>query len=202
MALMLNGLVSVKLSGITEIRFHGRGGQGVVTAAQLFVEAVVAEGKWAQAIPLFGAERRGAPVVSFVRIADQSIPLHSPVKNPDIVVVLDPFVITVVDVLQGLRENGVVVINSSEPPRQLMARRSDVKVFYVDATGIALRLGLVVAGWPVVNTAMLGALVKASKLVSIDGLARIVEMRWGGKMGKLNAEAVKLAYDATRSASP
>ncbi len=187
----------MKVGGVLEVRFHGRGGQGVVTAAQLLVEAAALEGLWGQAIPLFGAERRGAPVVAFARLSRRPLPLHSSVKEPDAVVVLDPYVMRLVDVLEGLREGGVVVVNSVSPPR-VEGRRA--RVFYVDATRIARELGLVVAGWPVVNTAVLGALARALGVVSIESVVKVIRSHWPGSLGEANAKAALRAYEETAEA--
>ncbi|WP_460124588.1 2-oxoacid:acceptor oxidoreductase family protein [Stetteria hydrogenophila] len=179
---------------MVEVRFHGRGGQGAVTAANLLVEAAVLEGKYAQAFPHFGAERRGAPVVAFARISDRPIDRHSQVRSPDVAVVLDPVLFSLVDVTEGLKPGGVVVVNSPSRPRELKAGR----VVCVDATGIARSLGLVVAGWPVVNTGILGALVKATGLVSLESVVKAIKSRWPGSLGEANAEAATRAYEEAR----
>ena len=180
-------------SDVLELRFHGRGGQGVVTAAQLLVDAALREGKWGQAIPLFGAERRGAPVVAYARISRRPLTLHSGIRRPDAVVILDPYVLKLVNVVEGLKEGGAVVINSPEPPTELLGR--GYRVFYVNATRIALRLGLVVAGWPVVNTAMLGAVARALGVVGIESVISVVKEQWPGRLGELNAKAALQAFE-------
>lgn len=176
---------------LVEVRFHGRGGQGAVTAANLLASAAVIEGKYAQAFPHFGAERRGAPVVAFARVSDRPIEKHSQVRNPDIVVVLDPVLLELVDVTAGLKPGGVVVINTPSKPEGLKAG----KVVCVDATRIAKELGLIVAGWPVVNTGILGALAKATKIVTIDSVIKAIKSQWQGKMGEANAEAARRAFN-------
>jgi len=176
-----------------EIRFHGRGGQGVVTAATLLAEAAVLDGLWSQAIPFFGAERRGAPVVAFTRISDKPIRIHSQVYNPDAVVILDEKLLQLSAVLNGLKENGVIVVNSSNEPNIL--RESPWRLFTVDATSIALKLGLVLAGWPIVNTAMLGAIVKVIGMVSIKSVETCIKRKWRGKIGEKNSLAARLAYE-------
>ncbi len=179
-----------------EIRFHGRGGQGVVTAAQLLVEAAVIEGMWGQAIPLFGAERRGAPVVAYARISKTVLTFHSGIRRPDAVVVLDPYVLKLVNVVEGLKPGGTVIVNSTKPPEELALK--GYRVYYVNATKIALDLGLVVAGWPVVNTAMLGAVARALGIVSIDSVVTAIRNRWPGRLGEANAEAAKRAFEDVR----
>ena len=189
------------LTRVTEIRFHGRGGQGAVTAATLLVNAAVREGKWGQSIPSFGAERRGAHVLAFARIAEEPVPVHSMVRRPHIVVVLDPSLVVVESerrkVLSGLRPGGIVVANTPRPPRL----SGSYRVYHVDATGIAEELGLVVAGWPVVNTAMLGALARASGVVGIDSVVEAITGYWSGRVAELNAEAARRAYQETRLAA-
>ena len=180
------------MTGRVEIRFHGRGGQGVVTAAQILVEAALLDGLWGQAIPLFGAERRGAPVVAYARLSKSPLTYHSGIRRPDVVVVLDPYVLKLVNVLEGLKEGGMVIVNSPKPPVDLVGR--GYRVYYVNATRIAIELGLVVAGWPVVNTAMLGAVSRVLGLVSIESVVNAIKSRWPGKLGEANAEAARKAF--------
>ncbi len=193
------GLSRLMAERVTEIRLHGRGGQGAVTAATLLVAAALREGKWGQAIPSFGAERRGAHVLAFARVSPEPVPVHSQVRRPHVVVVLDPGLMLVERgrVLRGLRGGGTVVANLPAPVDVGGAR-----LFYVDATRIAKELGLVVAGWPVVNTAMLGALARATGLVSIDSVVDAIMEFWSGRerVAELNAEAARRAYRETRPA--
>jgi len=179
---------------LVEIRFHGRGGQGAVTAANLLADAAVREGKYAQAFPYFGAERRGAPVVAFARISDRPIEIHSKIENPDIIVVLDPKLFELTDVTAGLKDGGIVVANSPRRPPV----DEKYRVFCVDATRIARELGLIVSGWPVVNTTMLGAFVKATGIVGIDSVIEAIKNEFSGKLGELNAEAARRALEETR----
>ncbi len=178
-----------------EIRLHGRGGQGVVTAATLLAEAAVLDGLWSQAIPFFGAERRGAPVVSFTRISDRPIRMHGRVRRPDAVVVLDERLLSLSGVLEGLKEGGVAVVNSSKGPSDLGL---PVRCATVDATSIALELDLIVAGWPVVNTAMLGSVARALGVVTIKSIEECIRRRWPGEAGERNARAARLAYERTK----
>jgi len=179
-----------------EIRFHGRGGQGAVTAATILVRAGLYEGLKGQAIPLFGAERRGAPVYAFARLADKPIRMHSQIYEPDVVVVLDSRLLEIVDVTQGLKSNGVVVLNSDKKPQEVDLGAGK-KIATVNATKIALDLNLIVAGWPVVNTAMLGALAKATGIVSIKSVEKAIRAHWSGQIGELNAKAAVRAYEET-----
>ncbi len=176
----------------TELRFHGRGGQGAVTAATILARAALLEGKWAQAIPEFGAERRGAPVRVFARISDKPIQVHSSVVTPDIVVVLDYELLKLVDVTEGLKPDGIVVLNSPVDKSPF----PKYKTFCVNATRIAKDLNLVVSGWPTVNTAMVGALAKASGLVSIDSVVKAIgEYFTSPNLSKSNADAAVRAFE-------
>ncbi|MCE4599429.1 MAG: 2-oxoacid:acceptor oxidoreductase family protein [Desulfurococcales archaeon] len=180
---------------IVNIRFHGRGGQGVVTAANILIEAAAIEGKQGQAFPYFGAERRGAPVEAYARIGDEPILRHSQVKNPDIVVVLDPGLPRIVDVTHGLKDNGVIVVNSESCS---IVDRGNYELYIVDANKIAEELGLVISGWHVVNTSMLGALAKASGIVSLDSIIKAIANRFKGDLADRNSKAVERAYKEVR----
>jgi 2-oxoacid:acceptor oxidoreductase gamma subunit (pyruvate/2-ketoisovalerate family) len=172
-----------------EVRFHGRGGQGAVTAARLLAEASFNEGKYCQAFPSFGAERRGAPVLAFTRIDNKPIRIRTLVYEPNYVVVLDPTLLEVINVLAGLKRGGLVVVNAKEVPEELKA----VKVATVDATAIALEF----LGSPITNTAMLGAFARATKLVSLNSVVKAIEGYFGGKLAEKNVAAVKAAYEQT-----
>ena len=174
------------------VRFHGRGGEGVVIAAELLVDAAFKEGRWVQAFPFFCGERRGAPVTAFVRISDRPIRLRGPLYEPHYVVVLSPFLSQGVNVTEGLKKGGLLLVNS--PGRRKRLEYEGYRVVKVDATKIAVKLGLVVAGTAVVNTVMLGAFVRATKIVSIDSLQEAIRTRWAGKLGERNAHAAMLGY--------
>ena len=139
-----------------EIRLHSRGGQGGVTAAKLMALAAFRDGKYATAAPFYGAERRGAPIVSFIRIDDQPIKIYSQIHQPNLVMVLDQIVIDLVDVFDGLKPDGKVFINAPTVPDSAKG----YKTYIVDLTGIALKLNLVVTGSPILNTPVIGALAK------------------------------------------
>jgi 2-oxoacid:acceptor oxidoreductase gamma subunit (pyruvate/2-ketoisovalerate family) len=176
-----------------EIRWHGRGGQGGVTSAELLAKAAFYDGyKGVQAFPYFGAERRGAPVKAFTRISDSEINVRSQIYEPDIVAVLDPSIIDLIDVTEGLKEGGKIIVNIDKAPSELELKG---KVYTYDGTGIALKHGLLVAGLPVVNTTMLGAFAKATGLVKLDTVQKVICERWPGKVGDRNAEGAKEAYD-------
>ncbi len=171
-----------------EIRFHGRGGQGAVTAARLLAEAAFLEGNHCQAFPFFGAERRGAPVMAFARISKAPIRTHEQVYAPDHVVVLDPTLVEAVNVASGLKKGGIVVLNSTKLPERLKG----VKVALVDATAVAIES----LGVPITNTTMLGALAKATGVVSLDSVKKVVEKRFG-KLAEKNIKAATRAYEQT-----
>ena len=182
-----------------ELRFHGRGGEGAVTAANVLAIAALLEGKWAQAIPNFGAERRGAPVEVYARVSDAPIEVHSSVVNPDVVVVLDYELIKMVDVTRGLKPEGLVVLNS---PVYKSPFPGNVKAYCVNATQIAKDLNLVISGWPVVNTAMLGALAKAAGIVSLDSVVKAIQQYFSNQaLGKLNSEAAVRSFNSVRACS-
>jgi pyruvate ferredoxin oxidoreductase gamma subunit len=179
---------------ITEIRWHGRGGQGAVTSAEMIALAAINEGKFAQAFPSFGPERRGAPVLAFNRVSTTSpIKLRAAVIKPDIVVVLDQGLLTIMDVTAGMKANGILIINTSKTIDDI---KSDIcmpcKVAIVNATIIARKL----LGVPIVNTTMLGALIKATKIVALESLVEPIGERFGGR-AKSNIDACNKAYEQT-----
>ncbi|MBN1432753.1 MAG: 2-oxoacid:acceptor oxidoreductase family protein [Methanomicrobiaceae archaeon] len=169
-----------------EIRLHSRGGQGGVTAAKILAHAASLDGKYSTATPLYGAERRGAPVVSFIRLDDKPIKVYSQVRNPDLVIVLDPGIMNMVDVLQGMKEGGEVLINSPNKPEM-----NGHRVYNIDLTGIALSLDLVVAGNPILNTPLLGALAKVG-LVSRESVKKAISAAFSDER---NATAALKAYE-------
>jgi len=176
-----------------EIRFHGRGGQGAVTAANILVYAAYKAGLWGQAFPFFGAERRGAPVMAFARISKRRIRVRSMIRHPDIVVVLDPALPKLVNVLDGLKQGGVIVINSPSKPEF----GEGYRVYYVNASKIALDLNLVLAGWPLVNTAILGALARPLGF-DIGIIEEAIKDYLGGSRGEVNAKAARRAYEEVK----
>ncbi len=185
------------MAELTEIRWHGRGGQGVVTAGELLAEAALEEGKYFQAFPDYGPERMGAPIRAFTRFSDRPIDLHCQIVTPDVVVVLDPTLLGVVDVVEGLKDDGVLVVNTAETPAQVRAITGwdKGKVYTVDATRIALDL----FGRAITNTPMIGALLRAVDVVSMDGVIAQVRARFAGKLKtdaiEANVQALKRAHD-------
>jgi len=188
------------MQDLVEIRWHGRGGQGAVTAAKIFAEAALAEGKYIQAFPEYGPERMGAPVKAFDRLSDKQIRLHSQVYHPSIVIVIDPTLIGSVNVTEGLAEDGVVIVNSPKPPRDIKKDLglNSQKVYTVDAAKISLET----LGKFIPNTPMLGALVKSSGLVSLEKILEEVKKMFGGKLKEeiiqSNLDAIKRAYEEVR----
>lgn len=180
---------------LVEIVFHGRGGQGAVTAANLLVAAALEDGnEGVQAFPFFGAERRGAPVRAFARISGEEIHLRSEIYNPDIVIVLDESIMDIVDVLKGLKKNGKVLINTRKKPNDFDFSKKFI-VATVDATGIALKQGILVGGIPVVNTPVLGAVPKILDKVTLKSIQEIVKGKWRGDLAERNVKATQDAYE-------
>jgi pyruvate ferredoxin oxidoreductase gamma subunit/2-oxoisovalerate ferredoxin oxidoreductase gamma subunit len=154
--------------------------------------AAFKEGKWVQAIPFFGAERRGAPVKAFARLSDKPILVRSQVYNPDYVMVLDETLLDIVDVTEGLKKDGIVIINTTKKPDEINIKN---RVATVDATGIALELQLLVAGLPVLNTTMLGAFARATNEIKLESVLEAIKEEWRGAAGEKNARAAALAYE-------
>ncbi len=177
-----------------EIRIHGRGGQGSVTAAELLAESAFEDGLEAQAFPAFGVERRGAPVKAFTRISDKKIRLRSQVYSPDYIIVQDPTLIGTINVEEGLSSDGIMIVNTSMNPDEITM---DVEADFVtlDATQLALDI----LGKPIMNTALLGAFSGALDLVSLEAMQRSVRSKFPGKIGEKNAEVMKKANDLVRS---
>ena len=180
---------------LIEIRWHGRGGQGAVTSAELVAKAAINEGKYAQAFPAFGAERRGAPVLAFIRIdKDNPIRVRAEVTEPDIVMVLDPGLLRVVKVTSGLKDDGIMVVNTPKDAAEI-EREFGVKcsLATVDATHIAREL----LGVPIVNTSMIGALLKTAEVVKMESLVEPLKERFG-RLAERNIDAMKRAYEETK----
>lgn len=176
---------------LVEIRWHGRGGQGIVSVSRLLAEAALLDKKYVQSFPEFGPERSGAPVRGFTRISDEPISIHSQIFNPNIVVVVDPTLIGN-NVTSGLAKDGIIVANTELTHDELVKTLSvrDAHVYAVNARRIALD----VLGRPIYNTAMLGALLKVVPLTSFESIAKVVRARFPGTLGEKNVEAVKRAY--------
>lgn len=177
-----------------EIRIQGRGGQGAVLAAELVVVAAFEDGKYGQAFPAFGGERRGAPVQAFVRLDDRPIRIRYRVSQPDYVIILDRTLPAMVDVLAGLKPGGMALIDSEKSP-DTQEWSADAPVYAVPATRIALD----VFGQPFVNPAMLGAWSAAAGEISVEALQRAYQHRFPGALGEKNSRAVQMGYDFIRA---
>ncbi|MBI5043562.1 MAG: 2-oxoacid:acceptor oxidoreductase family protein [Nitrospirae bacterium] len=184
----------------TEIRWHGRGGQGTVTAAKLFAQSAMVGGKYVQAFPEFGPERTGAPVKAYNRISSKRLTIHCGVTNPSIVVVVDPTLVGTTDFTEGTDEKAVFLVNTKDDPA---AVRKKIKlkggrIYTIDAT----RISLETIGKPIPNTAMLGALAKVSGIVDIkrvlDDVKEDFEKKFPEKITQKNLEAVKRAYEEVK----
>jgi pyruvate ferredoxin oxidoreductase gamma subunit len=179
---------------IIEIRWHGRGGQGAVTSAEIMAEAAISEGKYAQAFPSFGPERRGAPVQAFVRIsASQPIRIRSSITEPDIVVVLDPGLLRAVNVASGLKPGGVIIINTIKTAAQI---RQEFNIQATIATVGATKIALEQLGVPITNTTMIGAVMKVIEPVKMESLIEPINKRFG-RLAEKNVSAFKRAYAET-----
>ena len=178
---------------LVEIRWHGRGGQGAVTSAELLARAAIGEGKYAQAFPAFGPERRGAPVLAFDRIdSKQPIRVRAEVAEPDVVVVLDPTLLRLVNVASGLKETGVLIINTRKTLQDIESEIGNKwNLALVDALKIAREVGI-----PVVNTTMLGALLRATGVVKLESLIEPLKERFD-RLAERNIDAMKRAFEET-----
>lgn len=187
------------MKDMVEIRWHGRGGQGAKTAALLFADSAMSAGKFIQAFPEYGPERMGAPVQSFDRLSNKPITLHCGITSPDIVAVLDPTLMATVDVIAGLSDNGVIIINTASSPAEMRKEMgmSGKKIFTIDASGISKET----LGRDIPNTPMLGALVKVSGLLEIENVLedtkKKLEKKFRTKPELIegNILAIKRAYE-------
>ena len=174
-----------------EIRIHGRGGQGVVTAAEMLSVAAFLEGKHAQAFPSFGSERMGAPVVAFCRIDEREIRLREPIQTPDALIVQDPTLFRALDVLEGLKPGGYLLVNTTHPLD--LARHNlppGVRALTLPATELAVRH----VGRPAPNTALLGAFAAEVGIVSLASVEAAIRRAFPGRVGEANVEAARAAY--------
>jgi pyruvate ferredoxin oxidoreductase gamma subunit len=174
---------------MVEIRFHGRGGQGAVTAVSLLARAAGFDDKYAQGFPAFGVERRGAPVRAFCRISDKQINTRSQIYNPDYVIVLDQSLMHLPEITDGLMPDSIIIVNGKRDVKLPLKQ----KTYYFDATALALKI----LGKDIVNTAMLGVFAKKTKLVSLDSILKAVGENFSGKILELNTQLVKEAYNGS-----
>ena len=180
-----------------EFRWHGRGGQGAWTASELLARTALDEGKYIQSFPEFGPERMGAPVTAFTRISTEPIRLHCAIYDPDIVIVLDNTLLKTVSVTAGLnQDDNCLIINSNEEPSVLKQKLHVVKgkVWAVPATEIALRL----LDTPMTNTALLGAVAKATDIVTLEGIAKTLKNRFKPDLAEKNFAVVQEAYNEVK----
>jgi pyruvate ferredoxin oxidoreductase gamma subunit len=178
---------------LIEIRFHGRGGQGAVTASRIIAIAAYEEGKYSQAIPMYGTERRGAPLTAFVRIDDVRVRERELVHNPEISIVLDPLIAKQQSVVDNLTPGGLVLLNTADEPEDVKLG-GDFKVATVDATTIALET----LGRPITNTAILGAFAKITGLISVESIEKAIMKNFPGRLGEMNVAAVRASYERVK----
>lgn len=176
-----------------ELRFHSRGGQGGVVAGKLLSVAAFKEDRYVQAFPTFGVERRAAPVMAFVRIDDEPIRLRTQIYNPDHIIILDQSLIQMIDVTQGLKPGGTILINS-ELSADEFNFSDEFNVVTVDASKIAVRNGLGSVTQPIVNTAILGSVSRVLKIVNIESVVAAIEMDIPAKT-EANVKAAREAYE-------
>ena len=190
------------MAKMTEIRWHGRAGQGIVTASELLAEAALKEGKYFQAFPEYGPERMGAPIKAYTRISDEPIEIHYQILNPEIVVVVNPNLLGVVDVTEGLAADGILMVNTPETPAQVRERLKlvgkKVRVFTVDATRIAMET----IRRDIPATLMIGAVIRAAGLVKVENTLHLIEEKLGAKLRaeivQSNVTALRRAYEEVK----
>ncbi len=181
---------------LLEVRWHGRGGQGAWTASELLARAAIHEGKYIQSFPEFGPERMGAPLRAFTRISDEPIRMHCAVYNPDVVVVLDPTLLKTVPVTEGLKDGGVILVNSKEDSAELRKtlKAEKAKVLTIPATEIAVKI----LGRPITNTAMLGAVARVTGIVSLESIEKVVRERFRQNIAEKNVAVVREVYEEVK----
>jgi len=184
------------MSEEVEVRIHGRGGQGGKTAAQFIAEAAMENGKQIQAFPDYGPERTGAPVNAYVRIADEKIRKYQPVRNPDIILVIDPTLAKVIDVTSGATKDSILIVNSPKTPEEIKKELKFIgEVHTVDATKISI--DAVGANRP--NTPILGAFAKVTGVIPLEEIEKRIKAKFLKKIGEektqANIDAIKKAYE-------
>jgi pyruvate ferredoxin oxidoreductase gamma subunit len=179
-----------RVKGMIEIRIHGRGGQGNVAAAELLSIAAFKDGKFAQAFPSFGAERIGAPVQAFVRIDDKKIRTREEVRTPNYLIIQDSFLIGAVPVLDGIKPDGLILVNADMAPEDLNIKTT-ARVETIPATAIALEI----IGRPIPNAIMIGAFCSLTGLVSIDAVQEAIMEKFPGRVGENNVAALERAVE-------
>jgi len=185
------------VKSILEFRWHGRGGQGAWTASELLARTALAEGKFIQSFPEFGPERMGAPVAAFTRISTEPIRIHCAVYDPDVVVVLDSTLLKTVPVVAGINsDDDVIIVNSADSPAKVREnlRLEKGQVWTIPATEMALK----VLGSPITNTAMLGAVARATAVVTMKGIEKTVKERFRADLAEKNLAVIKQAYEEAK----
>jgi 2-oxoacid:acceptor oxidoreductase gamma subunit (pyruvate/2-ketoisovalerate family) len=180
-----------------EVRWHGRGGQGAVTAAMILAEAAFYEGyRGVTAAPFFGAERRGAPVIASNRFGREPVKTFSLVEQPDVVVVLDETLLKVVNVASGVRPDGIVIVNTAKSPEAIELKAA-VNIATTNATGWAKEAGLIVSGAVLFNTTILGGFAKATGLIGMESIEKALRHHFQGQAADKNVQGARLAYEGT-----
>jgi pyruvate ferredoxin oxidoreductase gamma subunit len=185
------------MSYLTEITWYGRGGQGVVTAGKVLAETALEAGRYFQSAPEYGPERAGAPIRAYTRLSDEPISLHSNIEEPDIVVVLDPTVIGPVDVTAGLKQEGVIIVNTPKSPDEMrkQLKRSSGRVVTIDATRIAIDE----IGRDITNTPLLGAFAAVTGIFTVDEIVSQTRHRFGKKLAPAVVDANVRAIERAAS---
>ena len=176
-----------------EVRFHGRGGQGTVVASRLLATSIFLDGKYSQSFPAFGVERRGAPVTAFLRLDEKPVRIRTEIYEPDHIVILDPLLVDQVPLTNGLKKQGIAIINSSKAPKEFADRFKGFKVATVPAGQIAIKYHLGSPQSPIVNTAILGAVARVLSIVSMENLVKAIKSDVPAKADN-NASAAEEAY--------
>lgn len=184
-----------------EIRWHGRGGQGIVTAAKVLAEACLSGGGYVQAFPEYGPERAGAPIRAFNRVSEKAIRMYGPILHPKVVSIADATLIDAVNVTEGAPDDAIFIVNTSKDPKEVRKKlkaKDSQKVYTVDATRIAIDS----FGRPLPNSSMLGAICKATAIVDMDTLLDNVKKSFGKKFAQKiidgNLEATKRGYEEVK----
>jgi len=189
--------MEVNRNKMLEIRWHGRGGQGAKTAAMLFAESAIEEGKHGQGFPDYGPERMGAPMRGFTRISNEPINVHCAIEEPKVVIVLDPTLLESVDVTEGVPEDGIIIVNTQKTPEEIrkQMKLKGRKLYTVNATQIALDT----IGRPIPNTVMLGALLRATNVLDIATLEKNITKKftkkYSSKVAEGNVKAIRRAFE-------
>jgi 2-oxoacid:acceptor oxidoreductase gamma subunit (pyruvate/2-ketoisovalerate family) len=182
----------------TEVIWYGRGGQGAITASQIIAEAAYLEGyRGVTTAPSFGAERRGAPVAAFLRLSHEPIRIFSQVRNPDIIVVLDPTLLKELDLQDMSRGDVTLILNSKKTPDELFLKGYR-RIGVTDITSVSLKNSLTLMGVAILNTPILGAFVKMTGLVSMPSVEQIISQKFPGEKADLNIRTARIIYETTR----